>query len=80
MDITLYRDDWTRIGPHPVVQATDIAFTLEGKRVVLVDDSIVVLENVSRRIREGESPLDQVAGWRISRHDRRTAVSPFSNQ
>jgi pyrimidine operon attenuation protein/uracil phosphoribosyltransferase len=38
MDITLYRDDWTRIGPHPVVRATDIPFSVEGKRVVLVDD------------------------------------------
>ncbi|MBU1713556.1 MAG: bifunctional pyr operon transcriptional regulator/uracil phosphoribosyltransferase, partial [Proteobacteria bacterium] len=24
IDITLYRDDWTRISHHPVVQATDI--------------------------------------------------------
>ena len=24
MDITLYRDDWTRIGPNPVVKTTNI--------------------------------------------------------
>jgi pyrimidine operon attenuation protein / uracil phosphoribosyltransferase len=38
MDITLYRDDWTRITHHPVVQATDIPFSVDGKQIVLVDD------------------------------------------
>ena len=40
VDITLYRDDWTRITPHPVVQATDVPFSVDGKHVVLVDDVI----------------------------------------
>lgn len=38
IDITLYRDDWTRIGPHPIVQATDISFSVNEKQIVLVDD------------------------------------------
>ncbi len=38
MDINMYRDDWTRVGPHPVVQATDISFSVEGRNIVLVDD------------------------------------------
>ena len=38
MDITLYRDDWTRIGPHPIVQATEIAFSVDGRQIILVDD------------------------------------------
>ena len=38
MDITLYRDDWTRIGPHPVVQATEISFSVDGRQIILVDD------------------------------------------
>ncbi len=38
VDITLYRDDWTRISYHPVVQSTDIAFSVDDRRVVLVDD------------------------------------------
>jgi pyrimidine operon attenuation protein/uracil phosphoribosyltransferase len=38
MDITLYRDDWTRISHHPIVQATDISFSVDGKQIVLVDD------------------------------------------
>ncbi|MFZ3047860.1 MAG: bifunctional pyr operon transcriptional regulator/uracil phosphoribosyltransferase PyrR, partial [Desulfatirhabdiaceae bacterium] len=38
LDITLYRDDWTRIGSHPVLQATDILFSIDGRQVILVDD------------------------------------------
>ena len=38
MDITLYRDDWTRISHHPIVQATDITFSVDGKQIILIDD------------------------------------------
>ena len=38
LDITLYRDDWTRIGPTPVVEKTELPFSLDDKLVVLVDD------------------------------------------
>lgn len=40
LDITLYRDDWSLISQNPIVRKTDIGFTLEGLRVVLVDDVI----------------------------------------
>ncbi|KJS28421.1 MAG: hypothetical protein VR64_24780 [Desulfatitalea sp. BRH_c12] len=38
IDITLYRDDWTQLTPHPVVKTTQIPFSVNGKRIVLVDD------------------------------------------
>ncbi len=38
IDITLYRDDWTRISHQPVVQSTDISFSVDDKQVILVDD------------------------------------------
>jgi pyrimidine operon attenuation protein/uracil phosphoribosyltransferase len=38
IDITMYRDDWTRISSHPVVEATDILFSIDGKKIILVDD------------------------------------------
>ena len=38
LDITLYRDDWTRIGPAPIVRKTELPFSLDDKIVVLVDD------------------------------------------
>lgn len=38
LDITLYRDDFERLHPSPVVQETEISFDLTEKTVVLVDD------------------------------------------
>ena len=38
LDITLYRDDLSRIAPNPVVRATDIPFDITDLRLVLVDD------------------------------------------
>lgn len=38
VDITLYRDDIKGHGAHLPVGKTDIPFSLEGKKVVLVDD------------------------------------------
>lgn len=40
LDITLYRDDYMRhpVGPQPLVRSTDIRFSVEGKRILLVDD------------------------------------------
>ena len=38
LDITFYRDDRARLGPHPVVKGTDVPFAVEEATVVLVDD------------------------------------------
>src|SRR6476660_6006074 len=40
LDITLYRDDLMRhpVGPQPVVRRTEIPFSIDGKRILLVDD------------------------------------------
>ena len=38
LDINLYRDDWTRIGPNPKLRSTEIPFSIDGKIVILVDD------------------------------------------
>jgi pyrimidine operon attenuation protein/uracil phosphoribosyltransferase len=38
LDITLYRDDLTRIGHQPVVRESVIPFSVDDKIVVLVDD------------------------------------------
>ena len=38
LDITLYRDDWTSIGPTPVVRKTELPFSVDYKIIILVDD------------------------------------------
>src|SRR6202034_4321749 len=38
LDITLYRDDLSTVGSHPVVQSTQIDFPVDNRDIVLVDD------------------------------------------
>ena len=38
LDITLYRDDLSRIAPNPVVHATEIPFDITDLHLILVDD------------------------------------------
>jgi pyrimidine operon attenuation protein/uracil phosphoribosyltransferase len=40
LDITLYRDDLMRnaVGPQPLVRRTEIPFSIDNKKILLVDD------------------------------------------
>ncbi|MBW1991467.1 MAG: bifunctional pyr operon transcriptional regulator/uracil phosphoribosyltransferase PyrR [Deltaproteobacteria bacterium] len=38
LDITLYRDDWTRINHKPLVGKTELPGSIDDQEVVLVDD------------------------------------------
>ena len=53
LDITLYRDDLSTLGPKPVVQKTEIGFPVTGKNVILVDDVLYT----GRTVRAGMDAL-----------------------
>lgn len=38
LDISFYRDDFTRIGMNPQVKPSDLPFTLDDRDIILVDD------------------------------------------
>jgi pyrimidine operon attenuation protein/uracil phosphoribosyltransferase len=38
LDITLYRDDLTTVGPQAILKETRIPFPIDGRRIVLIDD------------------------------------------
>ena len=38
LDITLYRDDLSKVAAHPVIQSSDINFSVDDKDLILVDD------------------------------------------
>jgi pyrimidine operon attenuation protein / uracil phosphoribosyltransferase len=38
IDITLYRDDWTRLHTQPVLKGTNLPFRIDDREVILVDD------------------------------------------
>ncbi len=38
LDINLYRDDWTNLSSAPVINSTEITFSITDKALVLIDD------------------------------------------
>ena len=38
LEVTLYRDDLSTIGPQPEVKPSEVGFPLDGKTIILVDD------------------------------------------
>jgi len=38
LDITFYRDDLSTVGPKPLVNESEIGFSIQDKNIVLVDD------------------------------------------
>lgn len=38
LDISFYRDDFTRIGMNPQVQPSNLPFNVDGRHIILVDD------------------------------------------
>ena len=56
LDITLYRDDLQTVGPRPVVGKTHLPWSIDRKRVVIVDDVLYT----GRTIR---AALDELADF-----------------
>ncbi len=50
LDITLYRDDLSEVGPAPIVRETHIPFNVDGMSVVLVDDVLMTGRSVRAAI------------------------------
>lgn len=38
LDISFYRDDFTRIGMNPQVRPSELAFSLDDRHIILIDD------------------------------------------
>ena len=38
LDISFYRDDFSRIGMHPQVRPSELPFEVEGRDIILIDD------------------------------------------
>jgi pyrimidine operon attenuation protein/uracil phosphoribosyltransferase len=56
LDITLYRDDLSEVGPRPLVRPTRIDVPLDGVPLVLVDDVLFTGRSV-------RAALDQLADF-----------------
>lgn len=40
LEISFYRDDWSRLDQMPAPRATDITFDVDGRNIILIDDVI----------------------------------------
>lgn len=52
LDITFYRDDLTMLAEHPVIKGNDIAFSVQGLNIVLVDDVLYTGRTIRAAIDE----------------------------
>jgi pyrimidine operon attenuation protein/uracil phosphoribosyltransferase len=52
LDISFYRDDFTRIGLHPRVQPSSLPFEVENRHVVLVDDVLYTGRTIRAALNE----------------------------
>lgn len=52
IDVSFYRDDYGKVGLHPGVKPSEIAFAVEGRDVLLVDDVLHTGRTVRAAINE----------------------------
>ncbi len=52
IDVSFYRDDYSRVGLKPVVKRTVIPFDIDGARLVLIDDVLFTGRSVRAALNE----------------------------
>jgi len=52
LDISFYRDDFTRVGMHPTVRPSSIPWDVEGRHLVLVDDVLYTGRTIRAALNE----------------------------
>lgn len=52
LDISFYRDDFSRIGMHPQVRPSDLPFNVDDRHLVLVDDVLYTGRTVRAALNE----------------------------
>jgi len=79
LDITFYRDDFSQIGMHPQVQASQLPFTLEGRDILLIDDVFYTGRTIRAALNEifdYGRPSQVVLGVLIERDGREIPLRP----
>ena len=52
LDISFYRDDFTRVGINPQVRPSDIPFEIDDKHIILVDDVLYTGRTIRAALNE----------------------------
>ena len=79
LDISFYRDDFSRIGMHPKVQTSQLPFKLEGRPILLIDDVFYTGRTVRAALNEifdYGRPAAVVLGVLLERNGREIPLRP----
>lgn len=52
LDISFYRDDFSRIGLNPAVRPSQLPFTVDGRHIILVDDVLYTGRTIRAALNE----------------------------
>ena len=52
LDISFYRDDFTRIGMNPVVKPSELPFSIDDRHIILVDDVLYTGRTIRAALNE----------------------------
>ncbi|HNO75889.1 bifunctional pyr operon transcriptional regulator/uracil phosphoribosyltransferase PyrR [Nitrosomonas mobilis] len=52
LDISFYRDDYSKIGLHPQVRPSELPFSIEDRKILLVDDVLFTGRTVRAAVNE----------------------------
>jgi pyrimidine operon attenuation protein/uracil phosphoribosyltransferase len=52
LDISFYRDDFTRIGMNPQVRPSNLPFSVDGRNIILVDDVLYTGRTIRAALNE----------------------------
>ncbi|MEJ2565814.1 MAG: bifunctional pyr operon transcriptional regulator/uracil phosphoribosyltransferase PyrR [Gammaproteobacteria bacterium] len=52
LDISFYRDDFSRIGLNPAVRPSQLPFTVDGRHIILVDDVLFTGRTIRAALNE----------------------------
>lgn len=52
LDISFYRDDFSKIGMHPQVKPSELPFDVEGKHIILIDDVLYTGRTIRAALNE----------------------------
>jgi len=52
LDISFYRDDFTRIGMNPVVKPSELPFSIDDRHIILVDDVLFTGRTIRAALNE----------------------------
>jgi pyrimidine operon attenuation protein/uracil phosphoribosyltransferase len=52
LDISFYRDDFSRIGMNPQVKPSDLPFDVEGRHIILIDDVLFTGRTIRAALNE----------------------------